>query len=97
MIGGFPMTSSIQNHFSRLEDPRVERNQGHGVMDMLLPVIGAVTRGGDGWEAIEEFGQAKLPWRCRFARFANGVPSHACIASLVSRLSVNGKPASPAT
>jgi len=84
------MTNSIQDHFSQLEDPRVERNQRHGLMDILLLVICAVTRGADGWEALEDFGPAKLQWLRRFAPFANGVPSHDCIASLISRLSVKG-------
>ncbi len=84
------MTNSIQEHFSGLEDPRVERNKRHGFMDILLLVICAVTGGADGWEAIEEFGKAKLEWLRQFAPFANGVPSHDCIASLISRLSVKG-------
>ncbi|WP_165742425.1 ISAs1 family transposase [Candidatus Thiosymbion oneisti] len=84
------MTSSIQEYFSRLEDPRVERNKRHGFMDILMLVICAVTSGADGWEAIEELGQARLQWLRRLAPFANGVPSHDCIASLISRLSVTG-------
>ncbi|WP_218068085.1 ISAs1 family transposase [Candidatus Thiosymbion oneisti] len=84
------MTSNFQDYFSHLEDPRVERNQRHGFMDILLLVICAVTSGADGWEAIEEFGQAKLLWLRQFAPFANGIPSHDCIASVISRLSVKG-------
>lgn len=84
------MSSSLQDHFSELEDPRVERNQRHGFMDILILVICAVASGADGWEAIEEFGQAKLQWLRQFAPFANGVPSHDCIARLISRLSVKG-------
>ncbi|WP_243448420.1 transposase family protein [Candidatus Thiosymbion oneisti] len=71
-----------------LEDPRVERHQLHGLMDIRLLVICAVVRGADGWEAIEEFGKAKLQWLRQFAPFTNGVPSHDCIASVISRLSV---------
>ncbi|WP_256091468.1 ISAs1 family transposase [Candidatus Thiosymbion oneisti] len=59
-------------------------------MDIRLLVICAVVSGADGWEAIEEFGKAKLQWRRQFVPFRNGVPSHDCIASVISWLSVKG-------
>jgi len=51
------MTSSIEEHFSQLEAPRVERNQLHGFMGIPILVICAVTSGAEGWEAIEQFGR----------------------------------------
>jgi len=45
-----------------------------------------VLSGADGWEAIEEFGKAKLDWLRKFAPFIHGIPSHDCIAYVVSRL-----------
>ena len=33
------MTSSIEEHFSQLEAPRVERNQLHGCVDIPILVI----------------------------------------------------------
>jgi hypothetical protein len=44
----------------------------------------------NGWEAIEELGHEKLDWLRRFAPFRHGVPSHDCIANVVSRLSAKG-------
>ena len=84
------MTASIQEHFSPLVDPRIERNKRHQLMDIVILVICAVISGADGWEAIEQFGKEKLKWLRRFAPFANGVPSHDCIAGVTSRLSVKG-------
>ncbi len=59
-------------------------------MDILLLVICAVVSGAGGWEAIEEFGQAKLRWRRQFAPVTNSVPSPDCIAGVISRRSVKG-------
>jgi len=84
------VSADIHEHFASLEDPRIERNKLHHLMDILILVICAVTSGADGWEAIEEFGKSKLDWLRRFARFTNGVPSHDCIANVISRLSVKG-------
>ena len=80
----------IREHFSKLEDPRIDRNKRHNLLDIVLLVICGVTSGAEGWEAIEEFGKEKLEWLRRFAPFANGVPSHDCIARVISRLSVKG-------
>lgn len=84
------MSASIVEHFAPLEDPRVDRNQLHGLGDIVLLTICAVVSGADGWEAIEDFGYEKLEWLRRFAPFRNGVPSHDCIANVVSRLSPKG-------
>jgi len=49
--------------------------------------ISATISDADGWEDIAEFGQNKLDWLRRFVPLANGVPSHDCIAYVISRLS----------
>jgi len=90
------VTSRLQDHFSRLEDQQVERDQLHGFMDILLLVICAAVSGTDGWEAIEEFGKAKLQWLRQFAPFRNGIPVHDCIASVISRRSKKGFQRMPA-
>ena len=84
------MSASLLEHFAALEDPRVERNQRHALLDIVLLTVCAVVSGAPGWEAIEEFGHAKLDWLCKFGRFDNGVPSHDCIAGVISRLTPKG-------
>jgi predicted transposase YbfD/YdcC len=84
------MSASLLDHFASLEDPRVERNQRHALLDIVLLTVCAVVSGAPGWEAIEEFGHAKLDWLCTFGRFDNGVPSHDCIAGVISRLTPKG-------
>jgi len=56
------VTASIHDHFSKLKDPRVERNKLHDLIDIVILVICAVISGAHGWEAIEEFGNEKLQW-----------------------------------
>lgn len=84
------MSASIVEHFAPLEDPRIDRNKLHALVDIVLLTICAVVSGADGWEAIEDFGHEKLDWLRQFAPFRNGVPSHDCIANVVSRLSPKG-------
>ncbi len=84
------MISSFIEHFSELQDPRIERKKLHALMDILVLTVCAVASGAEGWEAITEFGHAKLDWLRRFIPLKNGVPSHDCIAYVISRLSPEG-------
>lgn len=79
------MPGSFVEHFAPLEDPRVERNQRHALLDIVLLVVCAVACGADGWEGIEEFGRETLDWLRKFAPFANGVPSHVIASPTWSR------------
>ena len=81
---------SLIEHFSKLEDPRVERNKKHELMDVIVLCVCAVVSGAEGWSDIEEFGRAKLDWLRRYAPLANGVPVDDTIARIISALSVSG-------
>lgn len=84
------MKASIVEHFSSLKDPRIERNKRHALMDIIVLVICGIVSGAEGWEAIEEFGHEKENWLRKFIPLENGIPSHDCIAYVISRLSVKG-------
>ena len=47
------MSLSLPEAFSSIEDPRVERNKRHILIDIIMLTICAVISGADGWEAIE--------------------------------------------
>ena len=81
------MSASLLEHFAMLEDPRIERNKRHALLDILVLVVSAVCSQAKGWEAIEDFGHAKLGWLRQFVPLANGVPSHDCIEYVMTRLS----------
>jgi len=84
------MNTSILEHFSILKDPRIERNKLHALMDIVVLVICGIVSGAKGWEDIEEFGHEKEQWLQKFIPLKNGIPSHDCIAYVISRLSVKG-------
>ncbi|CAD7856813.1 MAG: hypothetical protein, partial [Olavius algarvensis Gamma 1 endosymbiont] len=39
------MMKDIREHFSKLEDPRIDRNKRHNLLDIVLLVICGVTSG----------------------------------------------------
>jgi len=81
------MSASIIEHFSKLEDPRIERHKKHQLTDIIVLSISAVCSGANGWEAIEEFGHEKLDWLRKFIPLKNGVPSHDCVNYVLARVS----------
>ncbi len=66
--------ASLIEHFSKLEDPRVDRNKKHELIDVIVLCVCAVVSGAEGWSDIEEFGRTKLEWLRRYVPLANGVP-----------------------
>lgn len=80
------MALSLQEVFSTLEDPRVERHKRHKLLDILILTICAVISGAEGWEAIEQFGKDKEAWLRQWLELENGIPSHDCIARVIARL-----------
>lgn len=81
------MLLSLQEAFSSLEDPRVERHKRHKLIDIIVLTICAVISGAEGWEAIEQFGKTKQEWLRKWVDLENGIPSHDCIARVMARLS----------
>ncbi len=80
------MSVSFVEHFSCLEDFRVERHKRYSLVEILLLTVCSILSGAEGWEAMEEFGEAKIDWLRQFAPFANGVPKHDRIAAVISKL-----------
>jgi predicted transposase YbfD/YdcC len=80
------LTASLLEHFSSLEDPRVERTKLHLLSDILALTICAVICGADSWTEIESYGQAKYDWLKESLALPNGIPSHDTIARLFIRL-----------
>jgi hypothetical protein len=76
----------IIDHFSDLEDPRIERNKLHKLIDILTIAICAVICNADTWEDIEEFAKSKESWFGKFLELPNGIPSHDTIRRVFLRL-----------
>jgi predicted transposase YbfD/YdcC len=75
-------------HFATLPDPRIDRSKLHALLDLLVIALCTLLCGGEGWEDMTEFGQAKE----RFFReqlglsLAHGIPSPDTFRRLFARL-----------
>ncbi|HET9589709.1 MAG TPA: ISAs1 family transposase [Anaerolineales bacterium] len=77
---------AIEEHFSKVTDPRVDRTKEHKLIDMIGIAICAVICGAEGWTDIENFGNSKLPWLKTFLELPNGIPSHDTFGRVFSRI-----------
>jgi predicted transposase YbfD/YdcC len=69
-------TASILQHFSRIEDPRIDRQKKHKHQAIFFIILCAMICGADNWVAIEEFGEAKEEWFIELLGLEHGIPSH---------------------
>lgn len=69
-------SSPLLDHFASLDDPRVERTKLHPLLSIIAIAICAVISGAEGWDDIEEFGEAKEDWLSTFLDLPHGIPSH---------------------
>ena len=77
---------AIEEHFSKVNDPRVDRTKEHKLIDMIAIAICGVICGAQGWVDIELFGKSKLPWLKTFLELPNGIPSHDTFGRVFSRI-----------
>lgn len=80
------MNSIFVECFGSIEDPRVDRTKKHLLLDIIALGLCAVISGAEGWEEIEDFGQAHFAWFDGFLSLPNGIPSHDTIARVFSAL-----------
>ena len=77
---------TIADHFSAIEDPRIDRSKQHKLIDIITIAICAVICGAEGWTDIETYGVTKYKWFSQFLELPNGIPSHDTFARLFARL-----------
>jgi predicted transposase YbfD/YdcC len=80
------MLSTFSEHFTSLEDPRIERRKLHLLEDILFLTLCAVLSGCNDWDEIEEYGIEKEDWLRKYIELANGIPSHDTISRVFARL-----------
>ncbi len=68
--------TSILAYFAELDDPRIEKNQKHPLINLISIAILGVICGADTWVDIERYGNAKQKWLGTFLDLRNGIPSH---------------------
>lgn len=67
---------SLIEHFQDLPDPRVNRTKDHDLIDILVIAICTLLCGGESFNDMEDFGQAKEDWFKTFLKLRHGIPSH---------------------
>jgi predicted transposase YbfD/YdcC len=80
---------TLIEHFSNIDDPRIDRSKLHKLIDILVIAICATICGADGWEDFELFGNCKLDWFKSFLELPNGIPSHDTFRRVFARLDPN--------
>ena len=77
---------TIADHFSAIEDPRIDRSKHHKLIDLITIAICAVICGAEGWTDIETYGLVKSEWLKQFLELPNGIPSHDTFSRVFARL-----------
>src|SRR5215831_4888119 len=57
-------------------DPRLDRNQRHKLVDILVIALCGFWAGCETWVDVELFGIAKKTWLAKFLELPQGIPSH---------------------
>jgi len=60
----------------QIEDPRISRTRDHRLIDILVIGVCTLLCGGEGFNDMEDFGEAKKDWLTTFLELPNGIPSH---------------------
>lgn len=76
----------LRYHVSKLDDPRIERNKRHSLLDIIMIVLAAIICKIDGWEEIEEWAILHEQWLSSFLELANGIPSHDTLRRVFQRI-----------
>jgi predicted transposase YbfD/YdcC len=72
--------------FEELPDPRVERTLRHPLLSVVTIALLAMICVGEGWEDMEQFGEAKQEWLETFLDLPNGIPSADTFRRVLSAL-----------
>lgn len=78
-------SARLFDHFAQVKDPR-SSNARHLLFDIFVIALCAVISGAEGWEDMEEYGQAQAEWFEQFLELPHGIPSHDTFRRVLSRL-----------
>src|ERR671931_130536 len=80
-----PASARLFDYFTHISDPR-SANARHRLFDIFVIALCAVISGAEGWEDMEEYGQAQAEWLQQFLELPHGIPSHDTFRRVLSRL-----------
>jgi len=78
-------SARLFDYFAYVRDPR-STNARHRLFDIFVIALCAVISGAEGWEDIEEYGQAQAVWFQQFLALPHGIPSPDTFRRVLSRL-----------
>ena len=78
-------SARLFDSFAHVSDPR-RANARHRLFDIFVIALCAVISGAEGWEDMEEYGQAQAEWFQQFLELPHGIPSHDTFRRVLSRL-----------
>jgi len=81
---------SLIEHLEQIPDPRVKKRCDHELVDVLVIALCCLLCGGEGFNDMEDFGEAKLPWFKTFLGLPNGVPRHDTFNRVFAALKPDG-------
>ena len=67
---------NLIDHFSDVEDPRLDRTKKHNVIDIISVTVMATISGMQNWIEIVDWAETNEEWLKRFLELPGGIPSH---------------------
>lgn len=77
---------TIEHHFRKLKDPRINRHKKHQLLDIIIIALCAVICGAEDWQQIATFGRERRDWLKRSLALSNGIPSHDTFERVFDRI-----------
>src|SRR5687767_4955824 len=77
---------ALLDHLTLLEDPRLDRQKRHELVDIVFIAVCAAIAGANDFVAMEKFGHSKRAWLDQFLKLPNGIPSHDTFGRVISLL-----------
>lgn len=84
------LRETFEDFAYQIDDPRIERNKLHGLVEILFLTLVAVICGAEGWRDIERFGKAKIVFLRHIFPYTHGIPSDDTLRRFFRRLDPKG-------
>ena len=82
-----PLVFSLIDHFSNVEDPRLDRTKKHNVIDIISITIMATISGMQSWVEIVDWAEINEAWLKTFLELPARIPSHDTFGRVFSLIS----------
>jgi predicted transposase YbfD/YdcC len=79
-------STDLRIYISRLDDPRMERNKLHNLLDIVMIVLSAMICKQDSWEEIAYWAELRQEWLATFLELPHGIPSHDTLRRVFERI-----------